>query len=273
MDIDKFFASSEKVDVGDLDWDEARRIGLTEDERYLLTYFCDIEGQTIVYLRDFLHTRAALEPEVIAFLSMWNYEEFFHGKVLAELLAVCGHPLEESRIALVRGGARLSEKVEAMMATLLSKLFARDFPAVYMTWGAIQELTTLRGYEQIIATTNNPVLAELCRRIAKQERRHFAWYLNSARERLAASPRARKLARLLLRVAWSPVGAGVKSRAEVDRAMITLFPGAKGMALAKAVDARVATLPGLEGLTLMRDYLAGLERRNPAPPGMLAAAH
>jgi hypothetical protein len=31
------------------------------------------------------------------------------------------------------------------------------------------------------------VLAELCRRIAKQERRHFAWYYNGARERLARS--------------------------------------------------------------------------------------
>ena len=272
MDIDKFLASSEKVRVDDLDFAEAARIGLSEDERFILTYFCDIEGQTIVYLRDFLHTRAALEPEVIAFLSMWNYEEFFHGKVLAELLAACGHPLDEARIAHVRGSARVREKVEAALATILSKIFAGDFPAVYMTWGAVQELTTLRGYEQIIATTKNPILAEVCRRIAKQERRHFAWYYNTARERLAARPRARKLTRTLLRLAWTPVGAGVKSKEEVARAMRTLFPGAKGLELAVGVDARVGTMPGLEGLSLMRDYIESIARPASPPPRMLAPA-
>jgi rubrerythrin len=272
MDIDKFLASSEKIRVDDLDLGKARLAGLAEDERFILTYFSDIEGQTIVYLRDFLHTRAALEPEVIAFLSMWNYEEFFHGKVIAELLAECGHPLGGARIAEVRKTARLRETIEAALATILSKIFAREFPAVYMTWGAIQELTTLRGYEQIIATTGNPIVAELCRRIAKQERRHFAWYFNSARERLAASPRARKLTRWLLRLAWTPVGAGVKGEAEVSRAMLTLFPGRKGLDLARAVDARVGTLPGLEGLTLMHDYMASLDQRPPVEARMLAAA-
>jgi rubrerythrin len=272
MTIDKFLASSEKIRVEDLDWESAARAGLSQDERFILTYFADIEGQTIVYLRDFLHTRAALEPEVIAFLSMWNYEEFFHGKVLGELLQVCGNPLEQARIAEVRRSAGFRERFEAALATILSKIFARDFPAVYMTWGAIQELTTLRGYEQIIATTENPVLAEVCRRIAKQERRHFAWYFNSARERLEASPRARTLTRTLLRLAWTPVGAGVKTKAEVARAMGSLFPGRQGKQLADAVDARIATLPGLEGLTLMHDYLERLDEVVPPGQRMLAAA-
>ena len=50
-----------KVQVDDLDWDLAAKHGLTDDEAFIITYFADIEGQTIVYLRDFLHTRAALE--------------------------------------------------------------------------------------------------------------------------------------------------------------------------------------------------------------------
>jgi rubrerythrin len=255
MTMDKYLTTSEKIRTDDLDWEEARRARLTEDERFLLTYFADIEGQTIVYLRDFLHTRAALEPEVIAFLSIWNYEEFFHGRALARLLAECGHPLQEGRISQVRGGARLSERLEALAAAILSKLFPAEFPAVYMAWGAIQEATTLRGYEELLRTTENPVLAELCRRIAKQERRHFAWYFNGARELLAASARARKLTRWLLGMAWTPVGAGVKPPEEVARAICTLFPGATGDELARMIDAKVSDLPGLEGLTLMGDYL------------------
>src|SRR5262245_51940401 len=121
MRIDKFLATSEKLDVEGLDWEAAARAGLSGDGRFPLPYFADIEGQTIVYLRDFLHTRAALEPEVIAFLSMWNYEEFFHGKVLADLLAGCGQPLAEARIAEVRRKAGLRERLEAALAAVLSK--------------------------------------------------------------------------------------------------------------------------------------------------------
>ena len=266
MDVERYAELSEKVDLAGLDWTLARRVGLSEDERFILTYFSDIESQTIVYLRDLLKTKDALAPDVMAFLSIWNYEEFFHGRALARLLAECGHPLLERCTERVRAQARLSERLEALGGALLSRLFRDQFPALYMTWGALNELTTLRGYERIIETTANPVLAELCRRIAKQERRHFAWYYNSARERLLASRSAQRLTRLILRWFWSPVGAGVKSEAEVARLLRTLFPGPAAAGLAAAVDAKMAALPGLAGLTLMGRYFGRLRpTRAPAP--------
>ncbi len=70
MDLEKFLSHSQKVETDDLDWDLAGRIGLSEDETLMLTYFADIEGQTIFYLREILATRAALEPDVIGFITM-----------------------------------------------------------------------------------------------------------------------------------------------------------------------------------------------------------
>jgi hypothetical protein len=206
-------------------------------------------------MRDFLHTRAALEPEVIGFLTMWNYEEYFHGRALAELMEHCGAPLETARIASVRSGALLSERLEALASNFLSKVFSHQFPAVYMSWGAIQEITTLRGYERLIDDTKNPVLRELCERIAKQERRHFAWYFNSARKRLEASPGARNLTRILMENFWSPVGAGVKTPEEVNRLILTLFPGESALSMAEEVDQKMGTLPGLEGIALMVPFV------------------
>jgi rubrerythrin len=261
MDANRFLIHSEKLDMDGLDWDLARKIGLTADERFVLTYFADIESQTILYLRDLLGTQAALDDGMMGFLSTWNYEEYFHGVALARLLEVCGCPLTAERAAHVRRGSQLSEKVEAFFASLLSKVFAQDFPAVYLTWGAVQELTTLRGYERLIATTQNPVLAEISRRIAKQERRHFAWYWNSARERLAASPSAQRLTRSLLSRFWTPVGAGVKPDVDVARLLATLFPGSERAALAEVIDVRIGALPGLEGIELMGRYARRLARR------------
>jgi fatty acid desaturase len=253
-EIERYIAVSAKVETNDLDWEEAKRVGLTEDERFVLTYFSDIESQTIRYMRMLLQMKIALKPAVAAFLTTWSYEEFFHGYELANLLAACGHPLEEDRVENVKQKAKFNEWVEAAFGPLLSRIFYHQFPAVYLSFGAIQELTTLRGYEHLHRYTRNPVLSVLCERIAKQERRHFAWYFNHARELLSESRGARILARKLLEFNWVPVGAGVKSPEEVKRLFSVLFPAELGSKLVREVDEKMGSLPGLDGLKLMTSY-------------------
>jgi rubrerythrin len=253
-DIERYISVSAKVDTSDLDWNQAKEAGLTEDERFVLTYFSDVESQTIRYLKMLLQMKIALKPAVAAFLTTWSYEEFFHGYALGRLLAVCGIPLEEDRVEKVSGRARFNEWLEALFAPLLSRIFSNQFPAVYLSFGAIQEMTTLRGYEHLKRYTRNPVLETLCDRIAKQERRHFAWYFNHARELLLESRGARILARKLLEFNWVPVGAGIKSPDEVKRLFSTLFPVESARKLVREIDAKIGTLPGLEGLRLMESY-------------------
>lgn len=267
-DIEKYIAVSAKIETADLDWDQARAAGITEDERFALTYFSDIESQTIRYLRTLLQMRTAFQPAVSAFLTTWSYEEFFHGYFLARLMAECGHALEQDRVEHMKRRARLNERLESLFGPLLSRVFHRQFPAVYMTFGAIQEMTTLRGYESMARSTANPVLKTLCERIAKQERRHFAWYFNSAKEYLSESKSARVLTRALLRFNWVPVGAGVKSRADVERLFAILFPAERGQLLIRDVDEKIGTLPGLSGIRLMRAYF---EERPPLSRNIIDA--
>ena len=253
-EIERYLSVSARIETGDLDWEEARAIGLSPDERFVLTYFSDIESQTIRYLRMLLGMKIAFQPAIAAFLTTWSYEEFFHGHALARLLSECGHPLEANRVEKVSRKARLSEWLESALGPLLSWAFSNQFPAVYMSFGAVQEMTTLCGYERLEASTKNPVLKTLCARIAKQERRHFAWYFNNAREQLNRSRSTRLLARKLLELVWVPVGAGVKTTAEVNRLFSILFPTQHGAELVRKVDARIGTLPGMTGIRLMEHY-------------------
>jgi hypothetical protein len=253
-DIERYISASARIDTSDIDWNQAREAGLTDDEKFLLTYFSDVESQTIRYLKVLLQMKIAFTPSVSAFLTTWSYEEFFHGYELGRLMAVCGSPLEEDRVERVKRKARLNEWLEAAFAPLLSRVFSRQFPAVYLSFGAIQEMTTLRGYEYLRQYTHNPVLKILCERIAKQERRHFAWYFNHARELLLESSGARVLARKLLEFNWVPVGAGIKTDEEVKRLFTTLFPRQSARKLVREIDSKIGTLPGLEGIRLMEPY-------------------
>ncbi|HEX5035888.1 MAG TPA: hypothetical protein VFX30_01875 [bacterium] len=254
MVISRHVQHSDRIVYEDLDWNEARQAGLTADEVFILTYFSDIESQTIMYMRDILNTEGVLDPDVMSFLTIWNYEEFYHGQALARLLEECGHPLAERRIETVRRKALITETLKRLGAMIFSKGLPADFIALYMAWGALNEITTLRGYEAIEANTKNPVLAEICRRIAKQERRHFAWYFNGARERLQKSRRAQVIARFVLGHVWSPVGAGVKKIEEVIRLYNLTFPQRRGEEVARAIDDTIGTLPGLAGLPLMTAF-------------------
>ena len=256
MALDRIVATSSRLETGDLDWEEARRAGLARREGLALAYFADIESQTVMYLRDLLRTDIAADPEAVGFLSVWNYEEYFHGEALAKFLDVCGHPLARDRVHEVRQRARALERVQGVLGSLASRLLSQEFPALYMVWGAAAEFTTLRGYEALERQTKNPVLAEICRRIAKQERRHFAWYFNSARARLSLSPRAQKLTRFALTRFWAPVGAAVKGRGAFLELADALFPGESADALAREVEERMGQLPGLGGLSFFTDYLA-----------------
>jgi len=253
-DIERYISVSAKIDTSDIDWDRAREAGLTDDEKFVLTYFSDVESQTIRYLRMLLQMKIAFKPSVSAFLTTWSYEEFFHGYELGRLLAVCDSPLEEDRVESVTRRARFNEWIEAVFTPLLSRLFSRQFPAVYLSFGAIQEMTTLRGYENLQRYTHNPVLKILCERIARQERRHFAWYFNHARDLLLESSGARVLARKLLEFNWVPVGAGIKSPEEVKRLFLTLFPPESARNFVREIDSKMGSLPGLEGIRLMEAY-------------------
>src|SRR5262245_30649163 len=201
-DIAQHVAVSHKVEFEDLDWEKARKIGLTRQEIESLAYFADIESQTVYYFLEVAKLQVARDPELLTFLTMWNYEEYFHSVALTRLLTECNVPVETStdRSVKIRAGARFKAKFEEFGQTMIAKLFPKSFVALWMFWGALQECLTTQAYEELAHTTKNPVLAELCRRIAKQERRHFAYYFNQARTKLDGRRFAQRLTRWIAKM-------------------------------------------------------------------------
>jgi hypothetical protein len=158
-----------------------------------------------------------------------------------------------------------------MLPTMIGSMATRDFAAIHMMWGAVNELTTLTGYRALIRRSSHPELHNLLRKVIRDERRHFAFYRAQAKARMQRSPMARRLVRWTLANLWTPVGAGVKTEEEVDALAIYLFGDApEGREQAREIDRTIAAVPGLEGMTLLEDYLDGaLDRaaRRPAWAG------
>ena len=249
-DIAQHVAVSQRVDIEDLDWELARKVGLTPREVENLKFFADIESQTVYYFLEVAKLEVARDPELLTFLTMWNYEEYFHSHAITRLMQECGVAVESAtdRSTRIRAGARWKAKLEDFAQRMMAWLVPERFVALWMFWGALQECLTTQAYEEMIRATQNPVLAEMFRRIAKQERRHFAYYFGQARERLADSPRNQKFCRAIVQKFYAPVGSGVKDEAQAAALVARLFPGDRIFEVTSYIERRMGQLPGMAGL-------------------------
>jgi hypothetical protein len=250
--IDDYQQIVRPVMVDDLDLEHAFvDHPLSDDVLRCLRYMHDIELHTVCYLRDLLVTSAHRDPEITTFLTLWSYEEYWHGEAIARVLRAHGESAGLDRAKELRRGRRLNEALSPLKHMLASAMAGPSMTAVHMTWGAVNEWTTQAGYARLAVRADHRVLTELLRRIMKQEGRHIDFYSAQAAKRLADDRRARWLTRFALRRVWSPVGSDVMPRSEVDHLVSFLFGGTDGRAMAERIDRRIDRLPGLEGLHLV----------------------
>jgi hypothetical protein len=261
FDLEAYVGRSRALDLSAFDWAEVPRHSLPMEAVRTLRYMQDIESHTIIYLRALLATRAIDDPEVATFLACWLYEETFHGIALARFLEAAGHPMGPRPTP--RGQESITKRLEARVTAMLSQAWP-DFCAVHMTWGAINELTTLTGYRRLATVAGHPVLTELLERIMLDESRHFFFYYRQAEIRLQRRGAAR-VARLLVDRFWAPVGSGVGPQDDLVFMARYLFSGEDGRAAARKVDDTIRRLPGFATVKLLE---AWMDRYAGSTPGL-----
>jgi len=255
FDASTFLTHSSRLETDDLDFDAFRDRPLDADALRCLRYMHDVESHTVCYLRDVLVTRAHRDPDITSFLTMWNYEEFWHGDAIGRVLAAHDEAAGTTRIAALRQRLPKGDRWRPVGFQLASAL-TPHLTAVHMTWGAVNEWTTQAAYARLARLADHPTLSVLLRRIMKQEGRHIDFYAGEASGRLANSRAAQRVTRWALRHFWAPVGTGVVEGAEVDFLRTYLFGNEDGRTMAERIDRRVDRLPGLDGLHLLTGAVA-----------------
>src|SRR2546430_11855372 len=264
--IERYKEESKKVDITGIAWDEVAAHSLSKGDLFSLHYMMDIENHVPLYLSHLLVTRACMDPILTAFLACWNYEELWHGENIGRLLKLYGIEFDtQDRIANVRANLGVQNSL-SILTTMAGSWLLKNFSAVYLSIGAINELTTLTGYNALIRKSGHPVLKDLLSRIIKDERRHYAFYVNSAKEWLTENEKAQRVDRWMLDRFWVPVGQGVKTQEQVDALALYLFDDEQGEEELLAIDEKIGKLPGLSGIKLMSKALySARERRRQDP--------
>ena len=244
----------------DLAWAAVGEIEVDEGVLASLVYMRDVEGFTDRDLVGLTAHRTTLsDPLIRRFLDIWRAEEAGHAAAIDRFLRAYAQAraidIPERQLPPPAAAPR-RERVIARVGGPVGRVVA----AAHMTWGAANELLTLNGYRLLAARCDHPTLAELLRRIAAQESRHYSFYLLQAEWRLAASPLARLALRRVLQSSWTPVGIGdgYKSSAEFAVVMRYLAGGDDGHRVIDRMDQRFAALPGFDDVRIYRDAMSQL---------------
>lgn len=231
------------LDPSDYDWAHADEVRLGDEEVFQLRYAAQVEWGTE---GTFASLDTSPDPVVSRFLRTWLDQEVVHAELLVRLLEAQGHQVDAAhRAPAQRRAARRGRAINLVAR----KLLGDDFSALHMAWGAVNELTTLRFYGLIRERTASPVLAAVLRDVMAQEALHHAFYHRAAVELLRGNPRGQRIVGWALRHLWSPVGVGLRSRADADRLVLGLL--AHEPVTVARIDAAIGTIPGLEHLGLI----------------------
>jgi hypothetical protein len=220
FNLEKYLRASGATRPEAFDWrNPAPR--LDDEALFCLGCMMDIEAHTIVYLREFLGTSVIQDPSITAFLTCWNYEEFFHSQVLKKFLLSQDVTVDDRHFATLRQQGAVHHITRA--GSLLLSRMTRHFPAVQMTWGAINEMMGIESYSALAERTQHPLLEAILHQIVKDERRHFSFYFNQAKARLR--PRAAQaLTTIIIKWLWRPVGNSVRGDEATQRMRNYLYP-------------------------------------------------
>ena len=187
---------------------------------------------------------------------MWNFEEYWHGEVLDEVLEVHGVPTGPEHTMALRKRMGWRDRLAPIKQSVIANVIGNDFIATHMTWGAINEWCTHSGYSPVRGRRVAPgpdrdpapdrQAGDPAHRVLQPARPATGW---PAPARPSGSPGSR----------WTRSGAS-SARASCPSARSStcssyLYGGPAGLAEARRIDAKIDALPGLDGLHLVERQL------------------
>lgn len=243
--------------IDSIEWNKIPKFPLPERLFPVLKYMRDIEAFTNIYFEQLLRTPTGRDPIIRQFMDRWLIEEETHAQLLNRFLNEAGIDTPDDWYRQERGRISKQYFKAQKMNHRLTKLFGKRFGAVHMTWGAINELSTLQGYKRLWEVAEHPILEKLLRGIAREESSHIFFYYNVARLKLEESKFSRQMTRYIIEKFWRPVGAGIKAEPDCNYIVRALFSGPEALEAIEAnINRSIMRLPGFAGTSVVTDRIA-----------------
>lgn len=190
--------------AGIIDWeaDKLRQSSLDPGLARVLHVAMRLEDDTSITVQQGRSLGVDRDVDIAEFLPVWRLEEAEHAKALRCLLDGRRYdPPTPVATAIAR-----RRNLVAAVPIQVAHLFPQT-TFVFCVLGAASEYLATAIYAELAKRADDPVVQHLLRSVARQEARHFAFFLAAARERGRAMGKATgAVARRATRSVWTPIG-------------------------------------------------------------------
>jgi hypothetical protein len=229
----------------ELGLEEYRANPLSAEALRLLRYLQIIERATMTHLRSVLVTATHKDARITAFLTTWAFEKYWIADAFEQIgLAHQPEGTDVDRAPFITPAER------TIRESIVANIIGIPMIAVHMTLGTIDTWLSQAAYARLAALEQHPQLAKTMEKFTELKQRQLTFFEAQSRYRLTESKQARKLARKRLAKTPWPIGAKAEPREETAFFFDRLFGSARD--LVAELDARIDTLPGQSGLSLIR---------------------
>ncbi|MBX3100098.1 MAG: hypothetical protein KF761_11015 [Salinibacterium sp.] len=229
----------------ELGLEEYRENPLSAEGLRLIRYLQVIERATMTHLRSVLVTATHKDARITAFLTTWAFEKYWIADAFEQIgLAHQPEGTDVDRAPFITPAER------TIRESIVANIIGLPMIAVHMTLGTIDAWLSQAAYARLAALEQHPQLARTMQKFTELKERQLTFFEAQSRYRLTESKQARKLTRKrLIKTPW-PIGAKAEPREETVYFFDRLFGSARE--LVAELDARIDTLPGQTGLSLIR---------------------
>jgi len=244
FDVREFARTAQGSHRSELDLDALSGTKLPADAAHLIRILRDLERSTMQRMRNLLVTATHKDARVTAFLTTWAYERFWLADALDAVLEATGEELASPEAGKQRRSfSERAERRGPVRRAIAAGFDGTQLVAAHVTAGLVDEWVTSAAYRRLASAASG--LAGVVELVLHVKERHIRFLSEESERRLAASPRAQRLARReLTRSAW-PIGT-----IEISAADRTFFEGyvfgaGDGRAEAGRITTLIAGLPGI----------------------------
>ena len=229
----------------ELGLEEYRTNPLSPEGLRLIRYLQIIERATMTHLRSVLVTATHKDARITAFLTTWAFEKYWIADAFEQIgLAHQPEGTDVDRAPFITPSER------TIRESIVANIIGIPMIAVHMTLGTIDTWLSQVAYARLAALENHPQLTKTIEKFTELKARQLHFFEAQSRYRLTESKQARKLTRRRLAKTPWPIGAKAEPREETAFFFDRVFGSARE--LVAELDARIDTLPGQSGLSLIR---------------------
>jgi hypothetical protein len=232
-----------------LDLESYRENPLDAATLRILRYLQVVERATMTHLRGVLVTATHKDARITAFLTTWAFEKYWIADALEQIqLAHAPEGTEPDRAPFTTPPER------TIRESIFANIVGLPMIAVHMTLGTVDQWLSIAAYSRLSELAGNAKLTETLTKFIGLKKRQLEFFEPQSRYRLTESKQARRIARRRLAKTPWPIGAQAEPAGETHFFFSHLF-GTVAHLLAD-LDARIDTLPGQAGLSLIRKAAA-----------------